>query len=535
MIFGGLAPKFQVSSTDILLDFAVIEKDEPDYKNVMHESELDRTRNFITRPAHHVFEVVVHLHKYADPKAKYDEIMAQLTVQTCKVWRHRDYQPFQTPAGADALFVLIEAQPFYITTSDYADGLRLKFISVDTIAISDADDNWTFARALTSGASNAWYIDPTSGLLVEAADTTTSRRLVAGKNKGTAILIEGARTNINDRPSDFDPATATWVANNMTVAANTSETLDPAGGSNADKLTATSANGSITFTTTTAANDTGYGVWLKSASGSIDVDLDIDDNPSTITITLPISVTPEWTFFTHTNGIANLTNDLVYRIKVKTNTEFVYAWGCQFEVGSDVFFSSQIIDPVATASKTRAAESIKRSTTGLIGQNKGTIGFLIKPQWVFDKHPIVALLHINSTVASNNFISYLILANGNHELRQYNVLNAVASSIGGSASGHFTQNTWTHVVFTYDSTIANGLNLYINGVLSSGSPSSNVAFAAADVQSLLAIGSLTTDSLQAYAEFDEFFTDKTLNLGNEVLTASQILEIFNNGLDRSLI
>ena len=60
MIFGNQAPQFEVSGVKVLLDHAVIEVDKPDRKTILHESDLNRARSFITKPAHHNFQVLVH-------------------------------------------------------------------------------------------------------------------------------------------------------------------------------------------------------------------------------------------------------------------------------------------------------------------------------------------------------------------------------------------------------------------------------------------------------------------------------------------
>jgi len=379
MIFGNAAPKFQVSATDVLLDYAVIEVDEIDYGNKLHESELARARSFQTHPRHHTFQVLIHLHRYQSPKAKYDEIVQHLNA-TVQLWRHRDGQAFQDTGSADADFIFIEYQRLYITTTNYADGLRLKFQSLEAIDHTDFGDNWTFARALTSAVSNAWYLHHTTGLMTAAADTTTARRLVAGRYKGTALVIEAAATNLITKPSgDFNTTGADeWTSTNITLSADTTETLDPRGTNTADKLTATGSNGFVLYESSTAiGNNAAFVCWVKCQTGTVAGTLELTGTIAGSDSTA-YTATTEWNRVQHTADTSGFTGNIQASIDINTNTEIIYLWGCGLYDSHQ--FAPTIPDPIATASKTRALEKMTILTANTnLTKKKGTISMWVKP------------------------------------------------------------------------------------------------------------------------------------------------------------
>ena len=534
MIFGNAAPKFQVSATDVLLDYAVIEVDEIDYGNKLHESELARARSFQTHPRHHTFQVLIHLHRYQSPKAKYDEIVQHLNA-TVQLWRHRDGQAFQDTGSADADFIFIEYQRLYITTTDYADGLRLKFQSLETIDHTDFGDNWTFARALTSAVSNAWYLHHTTGLMTAAADTTTARRLVAGKYKGTALAMEGAATNVITHPSGPYDA-GSWTDLNCTCTADTTETLDPKGTNTADKLAATAGNGSVVYTSSTAVgNDVAASVWLKCPTGTVAGFIQLKGTGGG-SDSEAFLATHEWQKFSITADTSGYTTNLTFDIIITTNTEIVYAWGAGMYDSSE--FAPTIPDPIATASKTRATEEITiLSANTDMTKLKGTISMWVRPYWTATSTPktfgmlfeagdaagaagnTTHRLYFGGSGSQDRLV--LIVKGDNADTKRIDYTPAVATGL--------TVNTWTHVVATWDSTVSNGGHIYVNGSeLSTGS--SNSAFNVSDLNDTIAIGSQLDGTIPFDGEIDELFID------TEVWTAAKVAAVYNlpNGIDRTL-
>ena len=198
----------------------------------------------------------------------------------------------------------------------------------------------TFTR--TAGdASNASYIDPSTGLLTfeDVADTP---RYPGGKF-GHGVIIEGPRDNLI---LNSDMTHADWTANNLTPAADTTDVLDPAGGNNADKLTATAANGSIVNQTSVdvGTDDGAFSLWGRCLSGTVEGELEISDISEVVQGVQAFTATPEWQRIqvAYTNA-GDPSDNWQAIIRIDTNTEIIYAYGPQLEAGADVLFASNYI------------------------------------------------------------------------------------------------------------------------------------------------------------------------------------------------
>ncbi len=198
----------------------------------------------------------------------------------------------------------------------------------------------TFTRA-AGDSGNASYVDPSTGLLT-FEDTVDTPRFPAGK-WGHAVIIEGSRDNIilNHGMDHAD-----WSKSNITVSADTTEILDPAGGNNADKLTASAANGTVTLTTTVdvGTDDGVFSIWIASPSGDVEGEIRITDGGASVTGTTTFTATPagEWIQVPYTNA-GDPGDNWVFVIQIDTNTEVIYVYGPQGEAGADILFASSYI------------------------------------------------------------------------------------------------------------------------------------------------------------------------------------------------
>jgi hypothetical protein len=516
MIFGNQSPKFQVSSTDVLLDYAVVEDFTPDYGNILNEGSLDRKRSFVTKPLHINFVVVVHLHRYIDPQSKYDEIIQHLNA-TCQVWRHRDGAAFQDTGGADADFVFIEAQPFYLTTTDYADALRLVFKSIDVIELSDY--KWLQASFTRDEASQtAWHYNSDTGLWVNT--TEDQLRYTEGRRgKMTGILIEGARQNyVGSDWLDWDP----WTKVFMTVDDETTETPDIFGTNLINKLTAGATNDQIVYDTgQTAGDDWTASIFVKSGQGDINGSLFVAGSVSG-TEEQEFVATPDGPYngFSHVQVYADTSGysgNINIDVLIDTNTEIIYAGPAQMEKGK---FAST---PTNT---TRPLEKLIISPVGLIGRDSGSLGFWFKPEAIYNVHDRLDLITIG-TNDSNKHIYLRVETNGNLNFFGYKLNSTTAAfSVAVSMATYWTQDEWIHLAVTWDFLNANSGKIYVNGVLRN--TSSNDPASPSDIGTNFAIGSTIAGGAQAFGVFDELWTDKTLGLG-PVLTDAEILQIYNGG------
>lgn len=375
-----------------------------------------------------------------------------------------------------------------------------------------------FTRALATDSS--YYINNTTGLLT-VINTADIPRFPQGKfNDG--ILLEHGRTNLITHPSIFDNTTSggAWTNSNMTVTDNTTETKDPAGTNLADKIVITGANGAAVFLTSTviSTDDAVFSIWLKSPNDDVTVSLTITDDLLNLLANNNVTVTPQWQKFTVQFNNSGTDPDDWRVLFLNNNTDTFYAYGAELNVGANILYSTSTIGAASTSSVTRAADRLEYSNTDIVGKDKGTIMFWFKPSFAHDEHSGGMLIMIDDAGASR-FFSYFITTAGNHEVRIFDTLDNIAASIAGTAS-EFTQGVFSHVAITYDSTVANSLNLYIDGTLTGGSPSSNTAFSTQELGANFAVGGFIGGSAQvASGVYSEFTILKN------VLNATQVKRV----------
>ena len=127
-IFGTVKPKYVQGGSTVLIDFAVLIKDNPDPDFVVHQSPLSGARVIVYRGYHWVYEVDVHLHLESDPTAKFNIYNGDLGLEMAL---HRDRNK-----GSLGTFVLVDVPPRYVTFSGFEDIVRLKFISKNFVDLA---------------------------------------------------------------------------------------------------------------------------------------------------------------------------------------------------------------------------------------------------------------------------------------------------------------------------------------------------------------------------------------------------------------
>jgi len=359
--------------------------------------------------------------------------------------------------------------------------------------------NATFTR---SGTANV--IDPSTGLVTSIAENYA--RFPSGKF-GRGLLAEGTKQNILTYSEQLNHAN--WAATNVTVAANTTETLDPAGTNTAEKLTAGAANGDLTQNIATAigTDDGCFSVWLKAQTQIINsVTLYIKDSAGAILASADCTVTNQWVRYSVAyNNIGNDANNWRVVIEINTNGDILYGWGAQLEVGAHRRFPSGYI-LTTTAAASRSNESVYWDVTeGLeVGALKGTIAFWIKPEWLYNEgggagnDPVRTLLNVVDSAAGSVLE---ITRNASSQIVATFYAPDGSTTITTTAAATLvTQNTWAHIVLTYDLTQSNMVKLYINGALVNTSTSSPMTIKIVDK---IYLGSSDTPDQHADAIFDE--------------------------------
>lgn len=136
MIFGISKPKFVFNSTDYFLDYSVLSPNFSIPQSVEQTSVITGHRELVEKGDYAEFTVLVHLHKYADPRAKFEELYPAYR-KSVKFYPHRDGEALKDVNGDDALFIVSEMKPGYLSNLVNFDILTITFKSKDYIDLSD--------------------------------------------------------------------------------------------------------------------------------------------------------------------------------------------------------------------------------------------------------------------------------------------------------------------------------------------------------------------------------------------------------------
>lgn len=364
----------------------------------------------------------------------------------------------------------------------------------------------TFTRG-----SGCYTLNPDTGLL-ELIVSGTTERYESGKF-GRGILIESAMTNYI---TNADFTNIAWTKSNVTASVVTTEILSPTGSTSVYKLAPTGTPAALYFTTVqTVGTDNGtFSVYLRVLSGTKTVTLKLrrKNGAAADLATQAVTVTTEWQKF---------------QVNYATTGNYSgEVWQAYFEWASgDLYADFPQIETKEHASSyyatTRDPENLYYDVSDIFTQSQRTwsIAFWIKPEWDFDGHTEGSkyLLWITRSGTSNRCVSIVNLSNGNWEVRAYTAANT-ANEIAGSASGHLTKDTWSHICVTNDSAQANNFKLYVNGALVT--TDTNSAFVPAEGDRMY-VGCGTGTGSEADAHFDDVFIYKS------ALSAAQVKSVYS--------
>lgn len=127
------------SSTSIYLEYAEIQKDEPEWDYVIHQSVKNGHRTIVRKGAHWVIEIIYHLYKtgtLTQQHAKAD-LLQNLKWNGTEFYyyRHTDGDAYRDANNAGVLFRLVEFKPIALEEVNYKDAVYLKIISTSYVKV----------------------------------------------------------------------------------------------------------------------------------------------------------------------------------------------------------------------------------------------------------------------------------------------------------------------------------------------------------------------------------------------------------------
>ncbi len=142
MIFGNEAPKIIYDPTgtpvEILLDYVVIEKDEPEEDFLIHQSIFTGHREFILKGKYWVVEMKLHVYKLGvEAGLEYYNTLKQYSNNLFRYFRHRDGDYLKDSTGAEIeMFLEYINESYYSDVAEYPDYLLLRFRSTKYIDLT---------------------------------------------------------------------------------------------------------------------------------------------------------------------------------------------------------------------------------------------------------------------------------------------------------------------------------------------------------------------------------------------------------------
>ena len=258
----------------------------------------------------------------------------------------------------------------FIVTASVATLVDLQFEQTTGQTISTIPSEYVSVGVLSSpyqgtGADGVQYFTTTNGNTVASHVVTEAVGSAIADATLHGYLVEAIRTNLVKQSEVFK---TTWTASNITIADDS--VVSPAGTTTADTLTASADNATILQAITGTAVPYTFSVYLKRLTGTGIVSISADGTNFT-TCTINAST---WTRCSDTRTLTAASYNVT--IKLGTNTDAVYVWGAQAELGS--FASSYI--PTTTLTVQRNTDVLTYPESGNVGLGNTSIYIEYTPE-----------------------------------------------------------------------------------------------------------------------------------------------------------
>lgn len=213
------------------------------------------------------------------------------------------------------------------TITRSAGSITPRFTGGSTVTGTARSAAGTFVEVLTAVSGNTTLEFSADASFAGTVDNVYLKRTSgndAWQLTSASRPVLSARYNLLTKTQELDAAE--WIRSSLTA---TDGATDPNGGSTAETLTATGANGTVTQSLTAAGAEHIFSVWLRRKTGTGNVDITCNSGGTWVTQ----SITSSWARYSVTQTLT--AGSRTPGIRIVTSGDEVEAWGADLRVSND--------------------------------------------------------------------------------------------------------------------------------------------------------------------------------------------------------